>query len=201
VGSIIAYWLAESKSEEISRKDAKEDKRRKISFMISETRALRMLGTIRNEFRSEVGVYERNALACKNCSTPGACCLDEHFVNVRITRLEGVAIRNELDKLGDELRDNVLSRVDQVVDRYELNSGVNRTYSCPLYDRKAGCLVHETAKPLPCIHHACYEKKDDLPPDDLLDKAESSVERLNQKVYGSAQVLLPLPIAIQKVLV
>ena len=159
-----------------------------------------MLGTIRDEFRSAAGVYERMALACSNCSTPGACCLDEHFVNVRISRLEGVAICKALDELGDGRREEVLRRINDAIDGYGLSADADKTYACPLYDRTVGCLVHETTKPLPCINHACYERKEDLPPDDLLDDAELTVERLNRRVYGSAQALLPLPIAIQRVL-
>ena len=171
-----------------------------IPKFISEARALEMLGSIRDEFRLAVDVYEQKALACSDCSSPGVCCLDEHFVNVRISRLEAVAIRNVIDELNDEVRETVLRKVNATVERYGLSAEADNTYACPLYDRTVGCLVHGRAKPLPCIDHACYERKEDLPPDELLEQAELRVERLNKKVYGTSQTLLPLPIAIQKVL-
>jgi hypothetical protein len=95
----------------------------------------------------------------------------------------------------------VKRRVTDAIEKYELTAQSDRTYACPLYDPSAGCLVHDSAKPLPCIHHACYERREDLPPDGLLDDAELAVERLNRKVFGKSTALLPLPIAIQKVLV
>ena len=39
-------------------------------------------------------------------------------------------------------------------------------------------LVHAEAKPLPCIHHACYENEKDLPPDELLAEHEGLVNRI-----------------------
>ena len=168
--------------------------------LISESRAIVMLGKVRDEFRSAVGVYERKATACSSCTTRGACCLDAHFVNVRISRLEAVAIRNALDALANGEREIVLRKVAAAIERHGLDAGSDRTYACPLYDRTNGCLVHDIGKPLPCIHHACYERKEDLPPDELLDDAELAVERLNLRVYGRPMPLLPLPIAIQKVL-
>lgn len=170
-----------------------------IAKLVSETQALKVLDRVRDEFRSAVGVYEQKASGCAECSTPGACCLDEHFVNVRISRLEAVAIRNALTELPDDEYEDVLRKITTTINRYRLRTDSDKTYACPLYDRAAGCLVHETAKPLPCIHHACYERKEDLPPDKLLDEAELAVERLNERVYGRSLPLLPLPVAIKKV--
>lgn len=168
--------------------------------MLSETAGLDRLADFRNEFRSAVGAYEQKALACSSCSTPGACCLDEHFVNVRISRLEAVAIKNAIKELADETVHEVSRRISSVIEAHGLSADADKTFACPLYDRSVGCLVHTTAKPLPCIHHACYERKGDLPPDAILDDAELSVERLNRKVYGRELPLLPLPIAVQNVL-
>jgi len=156
------------------------------------------LAGIRDDFRSTVGVFEQRANGCAECKTPGACCLDEHFVNVCVSRLEAVAIKNALGELSGEKRDEVYRKTRAVIDKFGLRDADGKTYACPLYDKELGCLVHETAKPLPCIHHACYEKKQDLPPDDLLNEAELEVERLNRKVYGRSQALLPLPVAIMK---
>jgi len=59
-------------------------------------------------------------------------------------------------------------------------------------------LVHDEGKPVPCIVHACYENKADLPPDELQTQAEHEIDRLNARTYGSAQVLLPLPLVLQR---
>src|SRR5262249_39267295 len=144
--------------------------------------------------------YEHKAKPCSACETPGACCLDAHFVNVRISRLEAVAITKTLDALGDDRRSNVYRRIDDVIRRFGLNDGEasTKTFACPLYERAIGCLLHDTAKPLPCIAHACYENKEDLPPDELLDSAELAVEQLNRKVYRRPLPLLSLPVAVKK---
>lgn len=171
----------------------------RLMKMLSETTGLEKLKEIREGFRSAVGVFERNAAPCATCKTPGACCLDEHFVNVRITRLEAVAIRDTIDELQDAKREEIVRKVNAAIERNDLKNDPNGTYACPLYDRRIGCLVHETAKPLPCIHHACYERKKDLPPDEILELAEIDVERLNFKVYGRWPLTQSLPVAIQKV--
>ena len=48
--------------------------------------------------------FEFAAEDCGTCPTFGACCTDRHFVNVHITRLEAVAIKqdhvNALERLG-----------------------------------------------------------------------------------------------------
>jgi hypothetical protein len=161
--------------------------------LVSEKRGLEQLENIRNRFRHEAAAFETKAKNCSVCETPGACCLDAHFVNVRITRLESRAVREALSKLPSETRDAVYARVDSAVKMYDLR-GSGESYACPLYEKGTGCLVHETAKPLPCIAHACYENKRDLPPDDLLDQAEREVGDLNVRVYGKAAILKPLPV-------
>ena len=170
--------------------------------LLSETSALKKLALLRERFvRAIRESYESRAKSCAACTTPGACCLDEHFVNVRITRLEGAAIRNTIDQLDEKSRLAVYERVEQAVVKYGLSMGgdVDRqTYSCPLFEPGRGCLVHETAKPLPCIHHACYEKRADLPPGSLLDEAEEKIARLNAMVYGRKTSVLPLPVMISR---
>jgi hypothetical protein len=125
-----------------------------------------------------------------------------HFVNVRISRLEAVAITRALDALTDERQLKTYQRVSDSIKRFRLEEDSEssaKTYACPLYDREAGCLVHDSAKPLPCISHACYENQEDLPPGKLLEDAEFAIERLNRKAYGRSQPLLPLPIALRNV--
>lgn len=170
--------------------------------LISETKGIAKLAEIREDFTREIrNGYEHKARACEACDTPGACCLDAHFVNVRISRLESAAIRRALDGLSAETRDAVFDRVENAIDRYDLSIGkgsVSNTYACPLFEKGRGCLVHQTAKPLPCIAHACYENKKDLPPDGLLAEREIEVDKLNERVYGRSAALLPLPVAIRR---
>lgn len=168
----------------------------------SESVGLDRLGEIRERFRRRVSDgYEHNALSCAECSSPGACCLDAHFVNVRISRLEAVAIERKLKSLPAEKYAAIVKRIDEVIIDFHLDGGLDtdqKTYACPLYDRERGCLVHDGGKPLPCIHHACYESENDLPPDEMLSDAELAVERLNRRVYGRSLPLLPLPVAIKR---
>ena len=170
-----------------------------VRKIVSETNALRKLDQIRDRFRALISDgYEHRAKPCSTCPTFGACCTDAHFVNVRISRLEAVAIKRSLDGLNAEHRAAVIQRIDEIVDKYRLEEDPAATYSCPLFEIGSGCLVHETAKPLPCINHACYERREDLPPNELLDKSEIQVERLNQQVYGRALSLVSLPLAIKR---
>ena len=167
--------------------------------LISETTALTRLSEIRREFADRIREeFEHRAKPCSACETPGACCLDEHFVNVRVTRLEAKAISDRLDQLPTELRESVSMRAIRAVERYGLESSGEelRTYACPLFEMGIGCLVHHTAKPLPCIAHACYERKEDLPPDELLTEREIRIAELNRRVYGKAEPPLPIPIAM-----
>ncbi len=169
--------------------------------ILPEKKALELLQRIRTSFGDNVRAnFEHRAKSCLTCDTPGACCLDEHFVNVRISRLEAVAIAGVLDSLPDERRLAVMERIADAVERFSLDVGEDpmKTYSCPLYEKGTGCLVHESAKPLPCIQHACYESPDDLPPDALLDQAEAAVDVLNVRAYGATPTLLPIPAAIER---
>lgn len=168
--------------------------------LISETRGLEKLRTIRSEFAAEIRVsYEHKAKPCASCDNPGKCCRDEHFVNVRVSKLEAVAIRRRLDELPDAKRDEIYERVAEVVEKYGLSAPGDpslKTYACPLFEKGLGCLVHDSAKPLPCIAHACYEVASDLPPSELLGDAEARVAALNNRVYGRGALPTLLPVAV-----
>ncbi|HLA94204.1 MAG TPA: hypothetical protein VK612_00680 [Pyrinomonadaceae bacterium] len=162
---------------------------------------LERLSQLRSEFAERIREgYENKARSCAVCTTPGACCLDEHFVNVHISRLEAAAIAQRINKLPEAKRDEVYARVEAAISRYGLEDGdtFSRTFACPLYERGTGCLVHDTAKPLPCIAHACYDKKEDLPPGELLAEQEIRIDALNRRVYGKHSKCLPLPVAIRR---
>lgn len=162
--------------------------------VLSESRALEKLHDLKSEFAEHIrDNYESRAKSCMTCETPGACCLDTHFVNVRITRLEAVAIRRVIDKLPNGK--DVMTRVDEAVERFALLK-CGEFFACPLLEKGVGCLVHERGKPLPCIMHACYQKKEDLPPDELLTEQEGLVEELNEAVYRAPATQLPLPVAV-----
>lgn len=158
---------------------------------VSEKAAIERLRRIREAFRSDIAErFEYRAKPCSSCETPGACCLDEHFVNVRISRLEAAAIRNAVDGLDENARSAVFQRLTRVDQEAEF-------YACPLYQSGVGCLVHSTAKPLPCIAHACYERKVDIPPDELLTEREVQIDALNRRVYGRSQPLTPIHAALR----
>ena len=159
--------------------------------LVSESKGLEKLREIREDFRHDIAArFEHRAKACSTCETPGACCLDEHFVNVRISRLEAVGIRNAVAGLDDELGSAIHKRLAKIDPAAEF-------YACPLYQKGVGCLVHETAKPLPCIAHACYERKEDLPPDELLAERENEIDTLNRHVYGRTQPQTPIHTALR----
>jgi hypothetical protein len=159
--------------------------------LISESLAIEKLRGIREDFRSLIEErFEQRAKPCSLCETPGACCLDEHFVNVRISRLEAAAIRTAVAGLDKETQAAVETRLAATDVEAEF-------YACPLYEKGTGCLVHETAKPLPCIAHACYERKEDLPPDELLSERETEIDDLNRHVYGRSQSLVPIHAALR----
>ncbi|MBX3287989.1 MAG: hypothetical protein KF855_01470 [Acidobacteria bacterium] len=167
----------------------------------SETTALGKLNVAVKRLSLEIADgFEHNALDCSVCDDRGKCCRDEHFVNVRITRLEAAAIRKVIDELPAWKAQAVQERIERAVVRYGLEEAEDDTagYACPLLDDDARCLVHGKAKPMPCVMHACYEKESDLPPPELLDLHESSVGRLNRKVYGSDMLPLPIPLALSR---
>jgi hypothetical protein len=164
---------------------------------ISEKLALERLGILQQRFRREIGeTYERKARPCSACPTFGACCVDEHFVNVRISRLEARAINASVDATPIPERSRVWKRIRDASTKLEARSGDDQKFSCPLFEKAVGCLVHNTAKPAPCVVHACYENESDLPPDEVLNEQEARIARLNVRVYGSGATRLPLPLAL-----
>ncbi|HZT57208.1 MAG TPA: hypothetical protein VFA21_01150 [Pyrinomonadaceae bacterium] len=168
---------------------------------LTEAEALARLQQSKAAFQSHVKLnFEHRAVDCRACPTPGVCCTDAHFVNVNITRLEAVAIRETIrrtPRLTDEERRAVYLRAREAVARYGLAASgdtLAQTYSCPLFVKGVGCLVHRRAKPAPCIQHACYDEWADVPPLDLQWREERRVEQLNSEVYGAAWDWLPLPL-------
>jgi hypothetical protein len=168
---------------------------------LSETEALAHLQRSKAAFQTHVKLnFEHKALDCRACPTPGVCCTDAHFVNVHITRLEAVAVRETIERtprLTDEERRAVYARAREAVGRYGLTAAGDtfaQTYSCPLFVKDVGCLVHRRAKPAPCIQHACYDDWLDVPPPASQWREERRVEQLNSEVYGAAWAWLPLPV-------
>lgn len=168
--------------------------------LISEKQAIEKLHRLKTGFAERVtNEFEHKAKSCLTCQTQGACCLDAHFVNVHITRLEATAIRRVLGRFSDEKRAEIFGRIDVTIEEYGLTADGDtfaKTYACPLFEKGTGCLIHQEGKPLPCIQHACYENRNDLPPDELLAEQEGRVEKLNRLTYGKPAQWLPLPIAI-----
>lgn len=169
--------------------------------LISEKQAIEKLHRLKTGFAERVtNEFENKAKSCLTCQTQGACCLDAHFVNVHITRLEATAIRRVLGRFSDEKRAEIFGRIDVTIEEYGLTADGDtfaKTYACPLFEKGTGCLVHREGKPLPCIQHACYENKNDLPSDELLAEQEGRVEKLNRLTYGKPAQWFPLPIAIR----
>jgi hypothetical protein len=164
---------------------------------LSETEALKRLDKTKKSFQSLIQEnYEPRAKNCLTCETQGACCLDEHFVNVHISRLEAVAINQKLETLPLEKREEINLRIEETIEKYDLTATENsfaKTYACPLFEKGTGCLVH-SVKPVPCIQHACYERLEDLPPDELQTETEEKIERLNVKTYGKNVIWRALPV-------
>jgi Fe-S-cluster containining protein len=167
---------------------------------LSEKQALIKLRALKNELRASTKeTYEHRAKDCFTCETPGACCLDAHFVNVHITRLEAVSMRVELAKLPPEKLHEIDRRITETIETFDLAGAGDtfaKTFACPLFEKGTGCTVH-AVKPVPCIQHACYERPEDLPPDELQTEAERKIEQLNQQTYKKPANWLPLPVALQ----
>ena len=164
---------------------------------LSETTALKKALEIKAEHRAEVrDRYEPRAKDCLTCETKGACCLDAHFVNVRVSRLEALLIAEELSRLPAERLAKVVTRILESIEMFGLEDGsTERTYACPLFEKEAGCLVHDV-KPIPCVQHACYEKKEDLPPDALMEEAEMKLDDLTKRTYGKSLPSRSIPVAV-----
>jgi hypothetical protein len=166
-----------------------------------EAAALAQLQRVKAAYQSLIKLdYEYAAESCATCTTRGLCCTDAHFVNVHITRLEAVAIRETVartPRLTYEGQRAVYMRAHEAVRLYQLHTGgdtFKQTYSCPLYEPSMGCIVHARAKPAPCIQHACYENWEDVPPASLQTRTEHRIEQLNAEVYGAAWAWLPTPL-------
>jgi len=168
---------------------------------LSQQKALEQLDKIISDLRAEIQAkYEHRAKNCLTCETQGACCLDAHFVNVHISRLEAVSVQKTLDKLPMQKQFEVNARIDAAIEKYSLTSDGDtyaQTYACPLFEPGTGCLVHNAGKPVPCIMHACYEREADLPPDELQTAAEARIEVLNSQTYRRSLPMLPLPLALR----
>lgn len=164
---------------------------------LSEKQALLKLRELKNDFRDHIKQnYEHRAKSCETCETKGACCLDAHFVNVHITKLEAVLIKEELAKFPLEKQKEIAERIEKTIKTYELSTEgdtLKKTFACPLFEQNVGCLIH-SVKPIPCIQHACYQRKEDLPPDEFQQNTESKIERLNEQTYKQFSRWLPLPI-------
>ena len=168
---------------------------------LTEAEAVARLKRGKAAFQTHIKLnFEHRALDCRACPTPGVCCTDAHFVNVHITRLEAVAIRDTLaltPRLDDEARRAVYTRARDCVGSYGLTASGDsfaQTFSCPLFARGVGCLVHQRAKPAPCVQHACYEDWADVPPLDAQWREERRIEQLNSEAYGAAWEWLPIPV-------
>lgn len=164
---------------------------------LSEKQALLKLRGLKNAFRDNIRQnYEHRAKSCETCETKGACCLDAHFVNVHITKLEAVLIKKELEKLPSEKQTEIYERIENTIKTYSLSAEgdtFSQTFACPLFEQNTGCLIH-SVKPIPCIQHACYDRKEDLPPDEFQEIAEAKIEKLNEQTYKQFPRWLPLPI-------
>lgn len=167
--------------------------------MLAETKSLEKLKSLKTGYKNRIADdYEHRAKDCLTCETKGLCCLDEHFVNIHITKLEAVLIGKTLQKFSDEKQLEIYERVENAIEKYDLKSDgdtFEKTFACPLFEKETGCLIHEV-KPIPCIQHACYERREDLPPDSLQTETEEKIERLNEQTYGNLSQWLPLPIAL-----
>ena len=166
--------------------------------MLAQTKALSKLQNLKTEYRDFVKTnYEHRAKSCFTCETKGACCTDAHFVNVHITRLEAVAIGQSLGRLSEEKQIEIYRRAEDAIEKYDLKIAGDtfaKTFACPLFEKNFGCLVHQDAKPASCISHACYENREDLPPDELQEEIESRIEKLNKRTYRNVWTWLPIPV-------
>lgn len=168
---------------------------------LSESKAIERLDAIISDLKGVISEkYEHRAKSCHTCETQGACCLDAHFVNVHISRLEAIAIERSFRHLSPERQNQISARVGETIQKYSLSAEgdtFTQTFACPLFEKGIGCLVHESGKPVPCIMHACYEFEEDLPPDDLQTSAENKIAELNNRTYSIMQPPLPIPLALR----
>jgi hypothetical protein len=168
---------------------------------LSETTGMELLAEVRNDLRRSVSTNELKAKDCGTCETRGICCTDIHFVNVRITELEAKVMAKSVSSIAMEIRNRIVDRIFRTATKLESERTADfetEFYSCPLFDEELGCVVHDV-KPGACIHHACYERKEDLPSADLLEEYEGKVTTLNRRVYGKEVVAQPIPTALSVV--
>ena len=169
---------------------------------ISEKKALEHLRRLIADFKSEISnQFEYRAKDCLTCDVKGSCCLDAHFVNVHISRLEAINIQEAISNMPVTLRQRVEKRISDVIEKYGLvadGDTYDQTFACPLFEREVGCLIHDAGKPVACTMHACYENAADLPPHEMQAKQEQRIDDLNARTYGRRDQWLPIPLAIRR---
>ena len=111
----------------------------------SEGDALAQLQRVKTSYQSFIKLnYEHAAEDCSTCPTRGVCCTDAHFVNVHITRLEAVAIRETIKRtprLNEAGRRAVYKRAGVAVEQFNLSAAgdtFSQTFACPLFDSSIG---------------------------------------------------------------
>jgi len=170
---------------------------------LSEKQALLKLRKLKTDFQNFIREnYEHRAKDCLTCPVQGACCVDAHFVNVHITRLEAASIREALQKFDEAKQKEIYRRAAEAIEKYDLKTSGDtfaQTFACPLFEKGTGCLIHREGKPIPCLQHACYERPADLPPDQLQEAAEQKIERLDRQTYRQNSNWLPLPLWLDSV--
>ncbi len=118
---------------------------------LTETKALGESNKLKTAYQNFIKTnYEHRAANCETCPTKGACCLDAHFVNVHITRLEAAAIRKTLSKLDEKKQAEIYRRAKETVEKYDLKSTgdtFQKTFSCPLYEKALVVLCILKANP------------------------------------------------------
>src|SRR5215210_2843399 len=93
---------------------------------LAEQEALARLQRVKASYQTHIKLnYEHAAEDCRTCPVRGVCCTDAHFVNVHITRLEAVAIRETLERtprLTEAAKRDVYRRAREAVARYRLSA-------------------------------------------------------------------------------
>ncbi|HZS47555.1 MAG TPA: hypothetical protein VFC63_20960 [Blastocatellia bacterium] len=168
---------------------------------INESEALARLKRIKDNFRAYIGRHSQNAIDCSTCSMP--CCQDSKFVNVNITRLEATAILRTLQqspRISKQKFYQIITKAEQTVVRHRLDAvgdTFKQTYSCPLFEKGVGCLVHYKAKPAPCIQFGCYEDWQDIPDMTEFHRVQRRVERLHEAI-GEEPIYQTIPVWLKK---
>src|SRR5689334_7079057 len=104
---------------------------------LSKQKAIERLKRIKTDFIGHIARrYEHRAKSCATCQTPGACCLDEHFVNVHISRLEALAIIEKIELFSKERQNEITGRIERSITKYSLTPDGDtfaQTFACPLF--------------------------------------------------------------------